>query len=255
MKERPRSPSENSPGAFEQIDSERPGELGIEHKPERGGAVLAGLSGTERIVVIVAALVFLTVGFVFGRVAISAYLDLQKLPSAPSPVSMSEAATLVADGSDKPWVQITDAVFQCDSLEVETGDKGTGRTRIIATDRNQRVVIVADYHGRLSCPEVMQRKAVGVLSRMTQERYDRFNMKSAIQTSMPGVDVAVAPLYDLSAYKKAEVFMELDNAGGRSGRGGQMVIGAFGVLIALGAGAELLRRLWRVRQGHALFER
>jgi hypothetical protein len=216
---------------------------------------MTGLSGTERFVVVIGVLVILTVGLAFGAVAISGWLDLQRLPSVPSRVSMSEAATLVADGSDKPWVEITDAVFQCDSLEVEKGDKGTGHTRIIVTDRNQRVVIVADYPGRLSCSEVRQREAVGLLSKMTQKRYDSFNLKSAWQTRVPGADVAVAPLYDLGAYKKAEVFMELDNPGGRSGPGGQMVIGAFGVLIALGAGAELLRRLLRVRQGHALFER
>jgi hypothetical protein len=229
---------------------------------------MTSLSGTERVVVIVGALVILTVGSMFGVVAVSAFLDFQRLPSAPIPVSMSEATALMTNGSNKPWVEITDAVFHCNSLVVEQQSCGKGGTchdtRIIVTDRDQTVVIVAHYGGRLSCSEVMREKAVGVLSRMTEKRYDYFFNKhenpevSALKTSYPSAVVlggVSKPSFDLTAYKYAELFMELDNAGGRSSSQSQMRIGAFGVLIALGAGVELLRRLWRVRQGHAFYER
>jgi hypothetical protein len=164
----------------------------------------------------IAGLVGLVCALLFGNLAIFSYHETQRLPSTPIPVSVAEAAVLAPTGyDDRPWIEITDGVFDCESLRYKSVG-GDNRTQIIVTDQARTIAIIAEYSTELTCQQVSENNATGLLSRMNERRYNRFLELNE---------------FDLTGYEKTEVFMDLCAFCGR--RNSQLLAVVGGILVVL----------------------
>jgi hypothetical protein len=106
-------------------------------------------------------------------------------------------------------VEITDGVFHCESLQESPVDPDSDDyTWVLVTDPDRKIVIEAEFDGRLTCAQVKGKKAVGLLS--SAKRNDLKWMLSQ------------AEQFEAGAYQDAQTFMRLH--AGYSARGELFVV-------------------------------
>jgi hypothetical protein len=164
-----------------------------------------------------AGIVGLVIALLFANLAIASFREAQRLPSAPEHVSISDAAGLAPDSYDqRPWVEIENGVVDCSNIHYgRVGDND--RTEVLVADENKTIVMVVEYSGHLTCQRILEENPVGMLSRMSEARYERFLELNE---------------FNLSAYKDAVVFMDLCAFCGLGNSRAGVIVGA--ILTVLG---------------------
>ena len=164
----------------------------------------------------IAGVVGLVLALFCSYLAIANIQETKRLPTAPSLMPISDAAVLASISFDQqPWVEIANGILDCDNLRHKSVGGGD-RTQIIITDQNQSVVTVAEYSGKLNCQQVSERKVIGLLSKMSERRYQGFVGRNE---------------FDLSHYSDAKVFMDLCAFCGRpASQAGTVVWGIMALL-------------------------
>jgi hypothetical protein len=159
----------------------------------------------------------LIIALLFANLAIASFREAQRLPSAPQHVSISAAAALAPTSYDqRPWVEIEDGIVDCQNIRYHRiGD--SERTEILVSDASKTIVIVVEYSDHLTCQRISQEHPIGLLSRMSDARYERLRELAE---------------FDLSAYEGAVVFMDLCAFCGLGNSRAGVIVGA--ILAVLG---------------------
>ncbi len=88
------------------------------------------------------------------------------------PLSIEAAAARAATG-DSIWVRLVGASWDCETRHL-VHDAGDGHdTEILLADRTQTIVVLVDFNRELSCHEIRQRPAIGLLSAMSSRHTGR----------------------------------------------------------------------------------
>lgn len=116
----------------------------------------------------------LAFALLFGALAIVGLRDVNRMPSAPQSVSISDANALAASANgEQVWVSIEDGLLDCDNLIYRQVGSRT-RTNVLVTNEAMTDVVVAEFSSRLTCEQILQQDLSGLLSKMSDRRYQRF---------------------------------------------------------------------------------
>ncbi len=174
----------------------------------------------------VAGIFGLVFALLFGALAIASLRDVNRMPSSPQSVSISDATALAASANGQQlWVRIEDALLDCDTLIYRRVGSNT-RTDILVTDEPMTDVVVAEFSGRLTCEQLLQRDLSGMLSKMSDRRYQQFRKLNE---------------FDLADYPSDAAFMDLCAYCGRSNSQLGVVVGAVLAVVSLSIYPLVLR--------------
>lgn len=100
-------------------------------------------------------------------------IDLQNMPDNPERVTLSQAVERLMD-NDRIWVEISRIKWDCENV-VYNEIEDTVRTSVVFTDETNSVLGIADFSGleKVSCEGLSNTNAVGILSSMEEEYYQR----------------------------------------------------------------------------------
>ena len=139
----------------------------------------------------------LLVAVAFGFLGIVHWNELQNMPASPERLALSEAVDRLRAGTDL-WVEIEWVAWDCDNL-VHTGSGSDADTEIVFTDETRSVLGVAEWSARLTCEEIQDHIAAGVLRAMSDGLYE----------CLPGRG------FDLAGYENADARLYLCTFCGR----------------------------------------
>jgi hypothetical protein len=144
-------------------------------------------------------------------VSISSWNELQNLPAQPKLIEITQAQDAYKSKSDEPlWVSLQNSKWDCETIKAIGGRNQ--ETEIIATDFDQRIIVLVDFSDKLTCNEIIQNNPTGYLTQMSERRYKIF---------------AESGEFNLSKYPKAEQFFDLCAYCGRGNAGIGVVLGVF----------------------------
>jgi len=151
----------------------------------------------------------------FGFLGVSSWLDLQEMPETPEALTLPEAI-LRLDEADDIWVALEGAVWDCGNIvhtQVGSGD----RTYAVFTDESRSVLGLATFSDRLTCAELGDSAAVGMLGPMSDGVYQRLPERG----------------FDLSDYAEADTRLSLFTFCGRGNSTLGVILGAIFVPMGL----------------------
>jgi hypothetical protein len=144
-------------------------------------------------------------------VSISSWNELQNLPDQPKLIDITKAQEAYKAKSDEPlWVSLQNSKWDCETIK-STGGKNQ-ETEIIATDFDQRIIVLVDFSDKLTCDEVILNNPTGYLTQMSERRYKTF---------------AGSGDFNLTKYPRADQFFDLCAYCGRGNSGIGVVLGVF----------------------------
>jgi len=144
-------------------------------------------------------------------VSINSWNELQSLPDQPQLIDITQSQEAYKLKSDEPlWVSLQNSNWDCETIKAIGGRNQ--ETKIIATDFEQRIIVLVDFSDELTCKEIIQRNPTGYLTQMSERRHKIF---------------AESGDFNLSKYPNAEQFFDLCAYCGRSNLGVGVVLGVF----------------------------
>ena len=147
-------------------------------------------------------------------ISISYWQELRRMPSEPERVSLSQISAL-GPGEER-WVEITDARWDCQNLVHYEVARDTW-TNAVFTDETQSIVGVATSSDQITCGELEQQLASGVVSRMGDADYTRLSRRGL----------------NLAAYQETRTFLMLNTAGGRGNSRAGITVGVMFAVLGL----------------------
>ncbi len=132
-----------------------------------------------------------------GYFGFISWRELQELPEAPQQMNLAEASLLVSQ-QKTTWAIINDIQWDCNHIYYYKVDSKTN-TDIVFTNKSKDIWGYAFFSREITCNEVMQEKAVGILNYANDR--ERANL--------------ISNSFDVSQYEKNSKFLSLCTSCGR----------------------------------------
>lgn len=128
----------------------------------------------------------------FGILGVSSWQSYQRMPETILQLTLDEAVTAVSSG-EEIWVEISNVVWDCQNI-IHTDMNQGFRTEIVFTDATNSILGKALFSepNMLTCEEIEGRKAMGVLSLMSEGVFERMPERGFHLKNYEGAKVAVS---------------------------------------------------------------
>lgn len=133
----------------------------------------------------------------FLILTVTSWVEVQRLPSEPQAISMEVfSATATTDMSQRQWVTVIDGQWDCRFVRIYPVGKNY-RTEAIMVNGDRSVVLAVEFSQAIACDRLQGVRPTGLLSRMSQNRFERFQELSGFDSSR---DASGAQYFDLCAF-------------------------------------------------------